>query len=163
MKYGTVRLHYAWLTKNYLSPSYSYIYIYAYSAIHSLQMCKAIEKEIQNQSSIMSSIINLPITFLMLMAAAMAQSQGFSMSMIPIVSPRFPFFPRNLTLVEIHQNVVKLSKAHALRFMTVSPNTNPSSTIRSLVKRAFSGYLYVEIYTCSPPVKTNLALDTGSS
>lgn len=70
--------------------------MYAYSAIHSLQMSIAIEKDIQNQSSIMSS--NLPIAFLMLMAAAMAQSQGFSTSMIPIVSPRLPCFPRNLTL-----------------------------------------------------------------
>ncbi|KAL6139117.1 hypothetical protein ACLB2K_064394 [Fragaria x ananassa] len=62
----------------------------------------------------------------------------------------------NLSLFQKHQNLLRVSK----RRLT---NTSTSSMLGAPIHRSISDYFYVEMKIGTPPVKVNLALDTGST
>ncbi|CAN6584095.1 unnamed protein product [Malus baccata var. baccata] len=90
--------------------------------------------------------------FFLVVAMVAGTALTFTLKMKPIP------FPQNHTLVQ--EKKVEVSKSRAA---AMSSSLRQSTTeITAPVKRSFSGFFYVELWIGTPPVKANLAIDTGS-
>ncbi|KAM1427555.1 hypothetical protein TB2_019278 [Malus domestica] len=92
------------------------------------------------------------LIFFLVVAMAAGTSLTFTKKIKPI-----PFL-QNHTLV--HAKNVDVSKAQAIT-MSSSLCQNTSG-ITAPVKRSFNGFFYVELWIGTPPVRANVAIDTGS-
>ncbi|CAL8155915.1 unnamed protein product [Prunus armeniaca] len=120
---------------------------------------------LRNMSKIIPVFFFVLMVFLMFPATMGGVAQGLSIKMFTILSPNSSIFPQNLTLFEKHQKLTEISKARALDLImtTSSSETLVPNAISSPVKHAYSDFYYIEMYVGTPPQKTNLALDTGST
>ena len=89
-------------------------------------------------------------------------TMSFSMKLIPRVNFDSLLFPKNISLEEKHNRLVQLSKTYALKYQMNNTNAISPQTFQPLVPTIYNIYA-VEMMIGTPPFKTLLMLDTGSS
>ncbi|XP_050883750.1 aspartic proteinase nepenthesin-2 [Lathyrus oleraceus] len=92
-------------------------------------------------------------------------TMSFSMRLISRVNIDPMLFPKNISLEEKNTRLVQLSKIHALNYHKTNSNaTIAPQTLQPIVTPISNSFLYaVEMLIGTPPFKTLLVLDTGSS
>jgi len=102
------------------------------------------------------------LTLLVLFCVYMPIGMSFSMKLIPRVNFDSMLFPKNISLEEKHNRLVQLSKIHVLKYQMNNTNAKSRKTFQPLVPTISSMYA-VEMMIGTPPFKTLLMFDTGSS